>query len=556
MIPFDTPKTYDNWLAQKRLENISQESIIKLLMSDGRSIAILNAARISSLIGDNDKWFELARIASQSDSSVIREAALVELAIHEFNFSSKKSSVLSDALIPSLFVCLENLNKTLPYDEWISETELRIFIFIADCYVESQQYEMAKKYASLAIITAKKLLLDSYKINAYNIMALINLRLEKLSDAFEGYAIIARNSNSSDFLQGLARVNQAVIVSLLGDDNGALDILEKFLEIQPEHFPAIVSHQYIKGILGWLSDDELIIEDTSNNFSTQTHCFRLLLSNQGNPKEAALNEILSVMRSWSPNSSIAALMAKWFQAFTLYKLGQSLLSIKIVDSIESHIPSVNILIDALKLELALLFDAVEFESVEKISFRITQIFLDSKDPQERSGLAARLAFWYPTAAAFLAFSPFSTLELHEFGAGSVFKDGRPITIYGQGIPARLPFVQKTLSVFGFNTQVERDQSVENSRLAKILLVKRGSRQHYLPIVPPALIVYQFIRVSEYSGLIWKRAASSLVRSHGLVPTTSGGFLRMERRCVQELLEKLVEGTINAETFKKSIQNLY
>jgi hypothetical protein len=94
MIPFDTPKTYDNWLAQKRLENISQESIIKLLMSDGRSIAILNAARISSLIGDNDNWFELARIASQSDSSVIREAALVELAIHEFNFSSKKSSVL------------------------------------------------------------------------------------------------------------------------------------------------------------------------------------------------------------------------------------------------------------------------------------------------------------------------------------------------------------------------------------------------------------------------------------------------------------------------------
>jgi tetratricopeptide (TPR) repeat protein len=548
----ENPYQFSVWLLERRSLGVPDIEIANQLQKVETPVAHLRAARLYGGSGNLDAWCQLARSLAKDDDETLRCAGLIELTLHEMEIVSEANSTVFETLIPSLLVFLERLGKINMRSDLTSETELRILVILANNYVESHQYEQARKYASLAIIGAKELNLDSYRYAAYNIMALAALRLGQLIEAHAEYGVVVSSVRAPEIYRGYAAINQVVITGLMGDDAASLRLFEQFLSVHPSHQSALVSHQYVRAMLGWTSIDEPICRDPSSNYDVQVECIQLLLDHQTSGSAAQLQKILSIMRSWKPNSSIAIPMIKWFQAIAFYRLGLPLMAIKAIMSAESKIPSIEILIQGLKLEISLQFDGIEFELLETTAKRIEQIFSEAPDSQARTGLASKLSFWNPNAAAFCAFSPLSIPEIHEFGAPAVFKDGRPITVYGKGVNTRLPFVQKTLVAFGYDTRVGRDQSVEQERLAKVLLVQNGNRIYQRPIVPPALIAYQLVRCSETAGTIWHRAAIELVQNYGLVPSTMGAYLRDERRELQEALEQLLSRHLSLKNFKEIV----
>jgi tetratricopeptide (TPR) repeat protein len=549
----ENPVEYHAWLKNQRQNNSTREIIVEQVLKVGSEIALIRASQICGSMLDFDGWLKFARKAAKAADMMVRQAALIEMTMHEVEINRTNNSSIFEMLTPNLECYIQQLEETQIQTDFIIEIKLRAFLFLSSNLLESRDYKSAYQYASQAIILAKIIELEHLKYVAYSNLALLSLRLENLDEATENYENIIRSNDSSQAIKIFSRINHAVIVNLLGNYKKALMDLENFISINPENSTANIAYQYFKAIIGKISENEDVKNNLTDSHATQTKCLQLLLTNLGESNRKNLKQTISILQSWKPSSPIAELMVKWIQSLAFYRLKLPLIAAKNINSIHSKIPLVSLLLNGLKLEISLSFNGIDVENINTIVEKIEKIFSSCKDTESREGLAFRLAFWHPTAAAFLAFAPICVPELHDSGSRAVFVGGRPITIYEQPVTTRLPFVQKTLEVFGYDANVSRDQSVEQERLNKVLLVDWGDRKHLLPIVPPALIAFQLFRVGESCGSLWKRSAMDLIHSHGLVPTTTGGNLRPERLFLQQLLEDLFEEKIDTQTFRKQLQ---
>jgi tetratricopeptide (TPR) repeat protein len=553
LIPLEQPSEFHAWLFRHRQEGKSKDFIVEKVLATNHPVAFLRAAQICSRMGDYDNWYYFASCAARASDHLIRLAARLELAMHEVESCRVENPHVFEVMILPVEEYLLKLDSLEQRTELNTEIELHTLLFLADCWVQTKNYEYTRKYAGQAVILAKEIQLHKLRFAAYSTIALAELRSGDLSEAFTNYTTVASSDLASSSLRQFAHINKAVISNLLGDRQKALQDLQVLQNSNPENRSIDTVQKYIWAMLGDVPEKAVFEDDPSDSYLTQLRCLQLILSNAGASCQNDLNLIISVTRSWKPNSPLAEPLILWLQAMAFHKLNRPLVAARIIATVRTNIPMTQILIDGMRLELGIDFNGLEIENLDMIVGRIEKIFATCPNTQAREGLAAYLAFWHPKAAAFLAFSPIGISELYEFGSAAVFKDGRPITIYGQGVSSRLPFVQKTLEEFGFDVRIARDQSVELERLNKVLLQQLGERQHRLPVVPPALIAFQFFRLSETCGVFWKRAALDLVRSHGLVPTTMGNYLREERFGLQKLLEALFEEQFDTAEFRKQLK---
>lgn len=214
-------------------------------------------------------------------------------------------------------------------------------------------------------------------------------------------------------------------------------------------------------------------------------------------------------------------------------------------------PLAELLVLGVKIEICLHHDGVETEPLGELCGQVHLLFRRLPSQEARDGLAATLALWHPQTAAFVAMSPYSVCELVDAAMPAIFMDGRPIQVHGKAVPSRLPFLQLSLEAFGVDAMVARDQSVERERMARALNIPWGTTHRMLPVVPPALLIFHYLRLAERDpreAPLWRRAAHELSNSHGTLPATTGGNLRAQRTALENALQCLLNEEISARQF--------
>jgi tetratricopeptide (TPR) repeat protein len=541
---------FDKWLTENYEKKVDSKVYIGEIEPINNPLAFLRISQLYSNLGDRKNWYEFAVKAAKSKDFLIRIAAHIELTLHEFdeNYELNKGF---NALLSPLFLYLDQINSIFPKENFTIEVELRILIAISSICVEAFRFDEAYMYSSRAILIAKEIGVTRYRNIAYLNFSLASLRLGKLDEAYDGYGVVINNTEELKFQKKNSIINQAMILGFWGDTDIALEYLKKITLSSENGTSSLIFTQYWKAMKGEIGQNEEIRYENLDNYYTQTKCIKIIL-NQDKICRDALENILIELKQWNPSSNLVLPMKKWLQGYIYCNLQLYNHCIKSIDSTKSPLPSVQILLLALRLEVALNFQNTYPESIEDLCVQISLIFQNTRNQTAKEGLAKLISFWHPLASGFLAFSPLCGLEMFEFGSKAIFRDGRPITVYGKKVSTRLPFVQKSLENFGFRTSIERDQSVERERLAKALMVQMGDRQHLLQFFSPGLIIYNLIRVSEIAGQQWRFSALGLARSHGLIPTTLGGYLRNERRQLQSLLERLIKNEVTSSQFKKEV----
>ncbi len=547
------PEAFYRWVASERSSGYQNHELATRVAKVGGFIAAIRAAHLYCLAGDNERWLEFAGMGLLSDDPAIRGHALAQLARHEAALEGSKPTAnapRSTASLRALERALDEIRQSPLKTPFSVEAEVQLLLTQAEIHVEHQSYNRALDLASEAVLPSKWLKAPVLHLAVRLLFGLASLRSENLLDALEQYDFVAINAKPKSIQQRCATINSALIWLRLGDDELASELINAAVTEKPEDPIAASSLQYIRATTGVLSATEAVKVCPSGNYDVQVRAYQLLATNAGHPDADALRAILEMFRHWRPTSATVLPKIEWFQGLALLRLGQPLLAAQRVRHSSSRMPDVAMLLAGLKLEIALHFAGEDIAPVSQLCAEIRELFTKAPNSKTREGLARRLTLRHPIAAAFLALSPFSISEVADAAIPSVFKDGRSICVHGRGIPSRLPFVQTTLEAFGLNAQLSRDQHVERKRMRDALLVQRGDQWHLQPVVPPALIAYHLVRVAEMNGPTWHRLALEVARTHGLVPRTLGGHLRVEREHLQKNLEALLAGEIDTTAFRQ------
>jgi tetratricopeptide (TPR) repeat protein len=551
------PVGYRRWVEKQVQSGRTRLEIAQMLEAEGSVVGMMRAAHNYAIAGDYDRHLQLSGMGLLSEDCVVRGHAHALLAMHELNTYEEGKHIASNgaSLTLTLEKALEMTQQVLPKTLFGLETEVMLMSFLCDLYSNTRTYERALELSSEAILVSKWLGVPSLNHNARLAYALASVRLERLDDALGQYELIAQAEHVKPMHKLLANVNQALLLLRFGDDDRARALLQDLFELHSNNEMIASSLQYAEAIGGLITDDEHVITCTSGNFDMHVRALQLVDANSGRPCESDLRAVLALLRGWQPNSVTLIPMTCWLQGLALLRLGQPLLATQRIMGIASGMPDIHLMILGLKLEIALHHASTDVSTIPSLCADLRQIILNASNQHSRLGLARRLAFWHPLVAAFLAACPESTDEVVDVALGSVFQDGRPISVHGFLVQSRLPFIQITLEAFGIDSRLPRDQHAEKERMKSALLVPHGRRNRWLPVVSPAFLIYNLLRVAEGHGELWRAFALELARTHGLVPKTLGGCLRPEREGLQRALEDMLYGKLTSMGFRARVTTL-
>ncbi|MFC4455148.1 hypothetical protein [Deinococcus sonorensis] len=538
----ENPAAYYRWRVQQRT-SVQPNELAQALELLGTVAALIRAADLYAVAGREQDSLRCVQQGAASQDPVIRAHALALLARHEaaLEFANSAAPVNSAASLPSLQQALLEVRSQGRADPFALEAVVEVLITQAELHTEHRQYQEAMQCASEALLLSKVLDAAPLTLVARLGYATAAHRALHLQEASTHYRLIRESPDVGPRQKQYAALNAAAIQLLYGEDRQALNLLESLHTADPTSPAVQTTWQYARGLCGLLDEEEPICPCPSNNYDQVNQALQLLNRHAGQPDEPALRAVIEALRQWQPNSATLGPVVRWLQGLALLKLGQPLLSAQRIAGQMSEAPAADALLLALQLDISLHPQGADLQPPAALCQAVQGVFDQLSSVDARNGLAARLALWHPVAAAFVAVSPHSVPELADAALPAVFRDGRPIHVYGQGVPARLPFVQLTLSAFGVDASLPRDQHAERDRMREVLCVVPPGGRHprWRPVVPPAQLVFHLLRVAETEGALWRRTAEELATSHGLVPTTHGASLREERALLHHHLLQLL-----------------
>ncbi|GBF04706.1 hypothetical protein DAERI_020303 [Deinococcus aerius] len=412
------------------------------------------------------------------------------------------------------------------------------------------------QYAAEAIYLSLPLKAINLTSAARMSYALAATHLGRTEEAYAEYQKVTAIPVSNPRQKHYAALNCCGIHLMRGEDFSARKIIDLLKEGHPEDAPAMVTWQYARALSGLLDPEEEIAPCPRSTYDVLNRALQLLMISLDPHKRDAANDILSLMRNWRPKSELHDATSAWIQTTALLHLDKPYLAAQRVQAASPFYPLAELLVTGAKIEIGLHHEGLDLEPLGDLCRKVQALFDRLPSQEARDGLAAKFSLWHPRAAAFVALSPYSVYELVAAAMPSVFTDGRPIQVYGRTVTTHLPFVQLSLEAFGLDATVVRDQSVERKRMADVLNVPWGTTRRMLPVVPPSLLIYHYLRLAEKEGPLWRRAARELAHSHGTVPTTNGGHLRTQRATLEDALQRLLDAEIDTQQFSRMIQALH
>lgn len=548
-----TPHAFEQWVTEQRRLGLTFQALGQALMQERSTLAWLRAARLLSYAPTEDPGLlsEALSLCLRSPDATLAQYAksiVVELELRSQPAAAGFAlPVLEDGL-----VALRALpNRTA----LVTETECQLLNVVSLLYLETGGLREAQRAASEGLLLCLPLGLKALSINLRLNHALASFRLGAFDQAQADYQAVIQDQQAGPMARMLAQLNSSALHVIHGELQRALSQFTGIQEAHPNHPVAQIGVQYVKALRGMLNGEEKVVPCPDHNYDRLTGALQVLNEAQRTGKRALLLETSELLKHWRPASASLVPVMTWVQTVALLRQDKPFLAAQRVAAAQAVQPLFQILVQAAKLEIALHVHGVELEPTEVLTARLAQLLEALTTREAREGAAELLMLWHPLATSFLAMSPHSSPETMDLALPAVFMDGRPIQVYGQAVRSRLPFVQLTLQAFGISAEVGRDQSAEWTRMEAVTLGPWGDTVRRFPVVPPALLIYNLMRVAERAGPAWLAAAHELTRVHGMVPTTSGNHLRTQRAALHQWLDALVHRKLSAEAFKAQLSTI-
>lgn len=173
--------------------------------------------------------------------------------------------------------------------------------------------------------------------------------------------------------------------------------------------------------------------------------------------------------------------------------------------------------------------------------RLRAVFREARSRRVASpeGLAYRLSFWHPLAAAFAAVAPGGVREL-KGSVSAVLEVGARSRVYGIDLPPLLAS-ELALRALGFDNNrsvsfiqadVGRDRKKRNA-----LQAKRGDLTFYRPVLSAVSLIYGLVKLDELER------ARSIYADYGVSPKSTAEY---KMQPVLENVDRAVQALLNKE----------
>lgn len=556
-----SPRAWGLWRQNQGLHGRSVEDSLAELRAFTGDYAAIRTLLLYSFKGEpfDETAHHYAKICLTSDVPSIRAFALVLLA-HDDRYRYQAASHQSGPEIstaPAVNLIVEQLHvirASGSQNDFSLEVQAQLLYDLSVLHRELGHDTDSMNAASEGIFLSLPLghvnLTSSLKMSfAYSAMG-----SGRSEEALQKYLEVSQTTGANLRQRLYSTLNVANLYLFFGDYPSALEVIRQASAEYPNRTEVEITRQFVEAFCVTLPLDAEILSLKPQNNGALNRALQLVGHNELNPKLKLYDEALAILKDVPESAAIYKSVARWLQAHCLFRTGKPFLAAQRIQGFDgaSLVPVLRTLALALRVEMALHPDGYERDGLGEITRTLAQSFATLKN---QAAAARLLTLWYPTASAFLAMSPYSSSELVDEAMPAIFAAGRPVRVYGQGVPVKVTFVQITLEAFGIAAGLPRDTWSEEKRMRPAVVTTWGGAEWTRPVIPPALLIVNYLRLAEREGGLWRNAARQLEQTHGLIPETKGEFLRQERRDFHDALMQLSTGDIDAKTFDRLVAKI-
>lgn len=555
----ESPMDWGHWRLEQAAQHCTYDEGIAALKRLSGEYVPIRILQLYSVKGDpfDEDAHRYARECLKSENVAIRAFALVLLSADERSrrMDSSAPTVQEIGTEPAISMIHEQLDLvrgSSPKTDFALEVQAQMLYDLSVLYRELGKEGESMKAASEGIFLSVPLGYTNLTSSLRMSYALSAMGCGKSQEALQQYLEVRKEPGSNMRQRLFSTLNVVNLYLFSGDYPSALEVVLEAEHEYPERPEVGVTRQFVEGLAVLIPLDAEILPFAVQSRSALNKALQIVGHSEINPKVTLYNDALALLKDISESAAFFRILTRWLQVHCLFRTGKPFLAAQRLSGFDASYPILRAFVLALRIEMALHPDGLERDSLGEFTRELSRSFDEFPNKAAASRL---LTLWYPTAAAFLAMSPYSVAELVDEAMPGIFADGRPAQIYGQSVPAKLPFVQATLEAFGVSADVPRDMSSERERMRAALTTSWGGSERTLPVIAPALLIVNFIRLSEREGGLWINAARQLERSHGLIPKTTGTHLREERGVLHDALERLVSGETDTRAFDRTLTEL-
>ncbi|MGL4608765.1 MAG: hypothetical protein ACRCYY_03635 [Trueperaceae bacterium] len=562
----ENPGAFHNWYREENSKRSSDE-LLTMIISETSDVSLIRQLNVVIWSSRRDRYEKIRDQAFQSKNLLV-EAYAVAVDSYLDITGSLRTKGDPTQTATSYLAMLQNYQTRLTLTEqtplcrevqtMVHVTTGLAFFFLQkfdDCAQEaSQAIFWAKKYDAIYMLSAaNSLLLATYSNSGQNERALEFIRLLKENHQDQGNIVYQNKA-------------YAELLFYLGHTHESINLLEKCLQdFSPKPIlgvhSALLRSQLLLGIGGL---------DTENDDADQTHSWivdstKCLVKYQGLPRTSqTLNERITLLQKcsdiWQKHRNlkldwgthigiwIATTSFLWQRHFSNAKSTIDLVNEKIY---ETEWLDLRILLIGAKLELALKSQKNEFD-IHLLEKQLTNIFMTARALEFGSseGLAERLLYWHPLAAAYGALMPNGIEDLQE-ATRALLRIGKRNICYGETIPPAYA-AELALRSLGFDEWPNFSQAeIGKGRLKRnVLQGKWGNTTYVKPALSIVPIVYGLVKSGHLDQ------AKSVYIEYGVTPHTKSEYAMLpllDR--IDELLRSLVTGKCSIEMFEASFIDL-
>ena len=518
--------TFHNWLSDRLVEDVSASEICDYLISVGSGIANLRAVWVAMMAGRHDDGIELAKQCSLSKDlrieayamGILSYASLAE-GIRLEHSAKTKYSQYHATLSRYIRLLREMYEHPLARE---AEVVLRTALGLA--YYQVSNYSEAREEAAFAVVIAEQIEAQHLLTLSKSLLISIDNADGKVTDSVRVIEDENRNPFRNPSSTRFQTVTYAFNLSQLGHTSEVQTLLESYahefskseyaskrIELYQDLFQSLVGFKSVAGDYGEGSHYPTLVWCTKS-IGCLVKARGLVRDYKNQAVSKAL--LLKADEIWRDNKHFqlnwGSGIGCWIVAFSAFWRGEHAnaeAALRQVDASSSEWYDLRVLLASLRLELALALKPSEISVGEAVK-ELKEVFLEaSSNPYACvRGLAERVLYWHPLAAAYMSLSPEPIEELRP-ATHAILRLGNHNSVYDLSLR---PVLAAELALRAVNLDLDPHGDFKQASGPKVaeqrssLIVKRGKVEFYRPYVSAINIVYGL--VSEGYTNLAKRIA--------------------------------------------------
>jgi tetratricopeptide (TPR) repeat protein len=572
------PTSFNEWWTQKLASGFTSLELAELLETEG---SMMGRVRASLVLGFAPQVRERSRLlagqALSAQDEVTRLFALCLLAYYEvkdgfhLRHGEFHGAPTAEILIQSV---LEQTKNLITRSLLLVEVEARLHRAMSEAKMLTGDFLQAKSHIAHAIALSQGLGLKLFTYYSRLFLANIATNSGLLQDARGQYQVILSDFESPSEVLFDAQLYMAVTLYFSGEDRAAIATLKELSVQFPNNLQAKFYMECFLTLLGWDSFDsepEVYREYLPNGLATLREVFQLIWKandRKGNKERERKNHLLkarTILEKLRQHSDLVKSMAALLNGIIALHLNELMLAIKhakIAINIENLPLASKIMGFSLALEIALRYNGHDIIPIHDLVNQLCDL-IDQVSGDARTDLALRIRMLLPRAGAFLAVNMNCPSEFQNICVLSILDvSKRPISVFVQHGLRPTHAIRFSLQAFDFPIIDPNDGGGQLEAEEKVLYRAVEQRKHWFDPVPPALLIYHYLRAHELAVGIpllhqtstWHQTAHDIAQRFGILPDYLKGQNVTEASLIVRVLNSMLRGEVSVAGVRRLIRS--